>query len=103
MDSKHFTGFYLAILLFTTIYEGNDVNTSIGSIRIMRIFYWLTVIILVATYSGNLTAHLAVEKFQMPFTTLQELADDNKYSLLILKSTSTETLLKVKPPLFITL
>ncbi|KAK2149819.1 hypothetical protein LSH36_435g00013 [Paralvinella palmiformis] len=73
---------------------GNDVKTNIGSIRILRIFFWLTVIILVATYSGNLTAHLAVEKFQKPFTTLQGLADDNTYSLLILKSTSTETLLK---------
>ncbi|KAK2139611.1 hypothetical protein LSH36_1693g00002 [Paralvinella palmiformis] len=49
---------------------------------------------LVATYSGNLTSRLAVTKVKMPFINLQGLADDTKYTLVIVGNTSTELLLK---------
>ena len=61
----------------------------------MRVFYWLTVIILVATYCGNLAATLTVDKVKMPFTTLQGLADNQDYTLVIKAGTNRETLFKV--------
>jgi len=72
-------------------------QVKMNSLRIMKTFYLLTIIIQVATYSGNLTARLGVSKVNMPFTTLQGLADDKQYTLLILRSSSTELLLKVFP------
>ncbi|KAK2139610.1 hypothetical protein LSH36_1693g00000 [Paralvinella palmiformis] len=79
---------YVAYTLGSTLY------LDITSIRIMRSIYWFIIIIIVATYSGNLTSRLAVTKVKMPFINLQGLADDKKYTLVILGNTSTELLLK---------
>ena len=41
--------------------------------------FWFFVIIVTATYSGNLTASLAVKSFKLPFSTLDELASNGDY------------------------
>ena len=55
----------------------------------------LCVIILVATYSGNLMATLAVEKRSLPFHTLSQMADNSEYQVLLGRSNSIYTLFQV--------
>jgi hypothetical protein len=94
MVSKILYGQSLMVSRFHLV-PGDDVPISAISVRIMRSFYWLTLIILVATYGGNLTASLAVEKVTMPFTTLQGLVDHQEYTLVISAGTVNEGLFKV--------
>ncbi|KAK2158934.1 hypothetical protein LSH36_161g02020 [Paralvinella palmiformis] len=88
----------LATIIYETVgnvfRQGANLHRNNNSIRIMTSFYWFTIIVLVATYSGNLTSHLAVTKVKMPFTTLQGLTNDKRYTLLIEGNSSTELVLK---------
>ncbi len=45
-----------------------------GPVCVMVSFWWLYALVLLATYTGNLIAFLAVENSRPPFQTLLELA-----------------------------
>ena len=51
--------------------------------------------ILYATYSGNLMASLATEQIKLPFSTLEGLANQDEYTLIVYKGTVHELLFKV--------
>jgi hypothetical protein len=75
--------------------SGAQITVRSLSSRFVFLFYWLTVIITLATYVGNLTASLAVRKVKMPFTTLHELARMDQYILTIRAGSIRETLFEV--------
>ena len=64
--------------------------------RFILFSYWITIIILTAAYSGNLTASLAVKKTNMPFNSLRELADSKDYYLGVYDGDVIQGLLQVK-------
>jgi hypothetical protein len=55
------------------------------------------VIIITATYSGNLTASLAVKSFKMPFNTLDELAANDDYIFQVRIGAFREQIFRVSP------
>ena len=52
-------------------------------------------VVLVATYSANLIAALTVQKISLPFETLDGLAADSQYSILVPESSVQASLFKV--------
>ena len=52
-------------------------------------------VLLFATYSGNLIASLSVHKFGFLFNSLEELAADKEYTLVINKGGAHRTILEV--------
>ena len=44
---------------------------------------WFLVVVLAATYSGNLVATLATRHVSLPFSTLNELVEDDTYQLSV--------------------
>ena len=58
--------------------------------------FWLFFgIIVVCTYSGNLTASITVPKFNLPVETLEDLAD-SKFKYGTLASSAMSTLIQVR-------
>ena len=52
-------------------------------------------LVIVTTYAGNLVAALATQHVNLPFRTLEELADDKEYSLTTSRGTSVQALFEV--------
>ena len=46
-------------------------------------FLWMTFTVAAATYTANLVATLATQKPNVPYKTLDEVAEDNGFTLLI--------------------
>ncbi|XP_067669738.1 glutamate receptor ionotropic, kainate glr-3-like [Haliotis asinina] len=62
-----------------------------------RIFYeswWLFCIIIVAVYTGNLVAIMSVVKEKIPFNTIEELAENDDFKIIINKGSSHEDIYK---------
>ncbi|XP_071093134.1 probable glutamate receptor [Haliotis cracherodii] len=62
-----------------------------------RIFYaswWLFCITIVAVYTGNLVAIVSVVKEKIPFNTIEELAGNNDFKIIILKGSLYEDIYK---------
>ena len=51
--------------------------------RVVQGTYWLVIIALVATYTGNLTASLAIHRHKWPFNTLDEFANAPDWPLYV--------------------
>ena len=66
-----------------------------NSARLMIAFFWFGFIGIVATYSGNLFAFLAIQKVKLPFSTLEEFIQQKNYKLMYVKGDIFATLLKV--------
>ena len=58
---------------------GNSIQLRSNAYKFIYASFWIFVIIITATYSGNLTASLSVKSFRMPFNTLDELAANDDY------------------------
>ena len=58
--------------------------------------YLFALVCLVAAYSGNLMAYLAIDKQSWPFTTLEGFAESD-YGLYLSKGSSAEEIVKVTP------
>ncbi|XP_071084329.1 glutamate receptor-like [Haliotis cracherodii] len=61
------------------------------------IFYaswWLFCITIVAVYTGNLFAIISVVKEQIPFNTMEELAENDDFKIIISKGSSTQDIYK---------
>lgn len=54
-----------------------------GAARIYMSLFWLTALVLTATYTANLVATLATKKPVVPYRTLDDVAEDNGLTLLI--------------------
>ena len=50
---------------------------------------------IVTAYGGNLVAALATQHVELPFRTLEELADDKEYSLTVRNASAAQTLFEV--------
>ena len=61
----------------------------------VHICLWMVVVIILAIYSGNLVASLAIKKQFWPFTDLFGLARAQDYQILLKTGTIREDLLKV--------
>ena len=53
-------------------------------------------LITVTSYCGNLVAALTTQHVHLPFKTLDEFAEDNKYSISLIKGSSVHTLFEVR-------
>ena len=53
--------------------------------RILWVSFWFMCLVIMTTYTGNLVAALATQHVELPFRTLEELADDKEYSLTFCK------------------
>ena len=81
-------------LLLTVL--GSERLSYFESHRLVVAFFWLYVIIIRATYSGNLVAFLSTEKTDFPFNTLDEMVKQDEYTFGTLGSTLFVEMLKVK-------
>ena len=68
--------------------------------RIIMFSWYMAILVITATYTGNLVAFLAVVKEPPPFETLEELANQNQYKFGVLGNTILETVFKVSKPLY---
>ena len=65
------------------------------SVRFIVGFWWWFNIVIVATYSGNLIAFLAIVKYKAPFETLEEMAQKGGYKFGTIGGSSLESIFKV--------
>ena len=81
---------------------GEDKFIATRSARIFWVSFWLIFLVIVTIYSGNLVACLATQHIKLPFTSIDELAEDTTYQITISQRSSHQTLLQVKSisPLF---
>ncbi len=63
--------------------------------RFIHLTYLLSSVVLLAVYTGNLTATLAVRHLQKPFNSLAEVAADRQYNLMVERGSVHEALFKV--------
>ena len=70
------------------------VNTA--SVRTVIGFWWVYCVIIGATYSGNLIAFLAVDKYSPPFETLEDIVAQNEYSFGTLGESVWEIIFQVR-------
>ena len=64
--------------------------------RVLAVFFWFTLIIVSNIYKGNLIASLAIFTPKLPFLTLEEVAADEQYTILMVNDSSQRTLLEVQ-------
>ena len=57
--------------------------------------WWFYCVILVAVYTGNLIAFISVNRPKLPFTTPEEMVEQDEYTFGTLGGTIMETKLKV--------
>ena len=81
------------IILF---FLGEEQLIATRSARTFWVSFWLVFLVIVTTYSGNLVAALATQHIQLPFTTINELAEDTTYQVTIPGGGAFHTLLQVK-------
>ena len=65
------------------------------TIRIFLSCYWIFLVTIMATYTGNLIAFMTVKKPKVPVNTLEELATNPEYQAGVLKGSSHHTLFEV--------
>ena len=63
--------------------------------RALWISFWMVSLVVATSYTGNLVATLSTQGARLPFRTLQELADDNTYSLTVTQSSIQMNVLQV--------
>ena len=66
------------------------------SFRIAFAFWWFSVTSMIAVYTGNLTAVLAVPNSPIPINTLEELAQQSKYKYGVIGSGALKGLFAVR-------
>ena len=65
------------------------------SARIFWISFWLVFLVMMTAYSGNLVAALATQHIKLPFTTIDELAEDMTYQITVSEGSALQSLLQV--------
>ena len=77
-------------------FEGSQWSPRLNATRIMVACWWFFVIVVAATYTGNLTAVLAVPKTVYPVQSLQELVEQSTYKYGTTSGTAIYTLIGVR-------
>ena len=77
------------------MFPGGTSTPASSVTRIVVSFWWLTVIVIYAVYTGNLTAFLAVKKVNIPIKTLDDLASSVDIRVGVQNGIVQMTLLKV--------
>ena len=83
---------YVQIVMYT---GSVHMPTSLAA-RFIVGFFWFFCTVLVATYSGNLVAFLAIAKTEPPFTTVEELSLQQEYVVGTVGGTIWEEMLQVR-------
>ncbi|CAD5124610.1 DgyrCDS12880 [Dimorphilus gyrociliatus] len=76
------------------INQGGSITVNRGASRLFLSAWWVFVITIVATYSGNIIANLAIRRVSYPFNSLEELAENNEYRLVLLEGAAYELIFK---------
>ena len=63
--------------------------------RLFLSCFWILVITLVVTFTGNMTAFATLTRQRLPVNSLAELAESPEYQAGVARGTSTELLFKV--------
>ncbi|CAD5121791.1 DgyrCDS10267 [Dimorphilus gyrociliatus] len=69
-------------------------NSKNSSVRILVAFVWITTVVVIAIYTGNLIAFLSVRKAKLPVETLEDAVTNSEFRLVILGSSAHEFLFK---------
>ena len=73
---------------------------SAGSLRISLCVFWLLPLLLGWLYCANLTASLTTVETRPPFNTLEELAEDTEFTLIVNSGSVQRSLMEVSFNLF---
>ena len=76
-----------------TLNAGSSVQLRHQSTRVIYTGYCLGCIILTATYTGHLVAHLTIIRTNVPFDTIRGVAESTDYTFGVLGGSSDETIL----------
>ena len=93
--NKNLCSSHVSTLYFLSELPGSPWTPRSHSGRILVAFYWIFCIVMVATYTGNLTAFLAVETVTMPFNSLSEMIQQNDYTWGLVKTYAVEGMFRV--------
>ena len=82
-------------MYYYILVSGSPWLPSRCSLRVLASTWWLFCIVILATYSGNLTAFLAVAKRDLPLNSLEELGENYHYTVAVVEQTALRQLLEV--------
>ncbi len=85
----------MMIMILLYVITGSDHVPQKTSVRMFIAFFWLFSVAIMATYTGNLVAFLTVAKNNLPFDSIEELAEQEVYHASLLKGVALEELFKV--------
>ena len=77
------------------LFAGAVHSPTMQSSRTIFASYWIFVIVVVATFTGNLTAFLTISKADMPFDSLAEMAEQTEFRYGVQEGVVQHMLLKV--------
>ncbi|XP_067670713.1 glutamate receptor ionotropic, kainate 1-like [Haliotis asinina] len=83
---------FLGILI--PLYQGTAVTPHASSSRVLLGFWWCFCIIITSVYTGNLIAILTITKEYVPFTTLEEVSQQDEYGVGAIRGSYVELMLK---------
>ena len=84
--------FEYAVYIFrATLNDGSRVQPRHQSGRVIYTGYYLGCIILMATYTGHLVAHLTIKRINVPFETIRGVAESTDYTFGVTGGSSDET------------
>ena len=81
---------------FKNSISGGVLLVNTASVRTVIGFWWVYCVIIGATYSGNLIAFLAVDKYSPPFETLEDIVAQNEYRFGTLGESVWEIIFQVR-------
>uniref|UniRef100_A0A1I8IN61 PBPe domain-containing protein n=2 Tax=Macrostomum lignano TaxID=282301 RepID=A0A1I8IN61_9PLAT len=79
---------YIWSFLGSLLQQGQDFYPFAMSPRSILAFWWFLTVILLAAYTGNLTAYLTVSVTQLPIRTLEDVLANQHYKVLVSKGTN---------------
>ena len=74
---------YLSVIIWFLLVSDIIWQPRSSAGKIYMSFLWLTFLVVAATYTANLVATLATQKPKVPYKTLDEVAVDDEFTLLI--------------------
>ena len=78
------------------MYSGSESSVKGRAALALWLSFWLMSLVVVTTYSGNLVAALTANDVRLPFNTLEELAADTEYPLMVRYGNAQMGLMQVR-------
>ena len=85
----------IRLLYYQLFPVGFTVRLKSGVSRMVAGIYILAIFLAIATFTGNLTATLAVKRIRIPFETIEEMTAQGEYELLVRGSSASSLFIKV--------